>query len=162
MSNLINRHALPIQPTKTMEKCIAGLFEELEEIAENETKSSGKTNLYSYYCQAMVELAYQLQTNASKLALDLPKRLEHVTKVMLILNAWGNRNELPKNALKSLPVTEHSMSIFGKYLILSSIPKQLTADEIEDEVKSQLFSLHGLAVEEVSHFSHGVIGQVSH
>ena len=81
---------IQLQPTKVMEKCLIRLFLELEECAENETKNvlgGTKINLYSYYCQALTELSYQMQVLAPQFALDIPKKLEHISKSMLILQA---------------------------------------------------------------------------
>ena len=150
------KESISIQPTKAMEKCLIKLFLELEELSENETKNVAgtKINLYSYYCQALIELSYHLQVLAPQFALDIPKRLENISKPMLIIQALrADGIELPQSTLVSSLPTLEKRHWTGRYLVLSGVPKLLTDKDIESEIKSQLSRLNGLAVSEVVHLA---------
>jgi len=95
-----------------------------------------------------MEVCYQLHSIAPLFALELPKKIEQLSDIMLFIQSIQKNQKPPKSAFKSLNRSQ-THSTFGRYLVITGIPKIMTENEFTLQLKRSLAVLNGLKVIEI-------------
>ena len=129
------------------EKLLEKLADEFGVVERMEAKNPGPVS-YSMYSQSLMEICYQLHSIAPLFALELPKKIEQLADVMILIQSIQKSQKPPKSAFKSINRSQ-THSTFGRYLVIVGIPKIMTENEFTLQLKRSLAILNGLKVIEI-------------